>query len=212
MAEEDINYLSGIPLGKLQSWRMSKESAITPIPFPGKDSGMTEGVDTLGVIKYISFDGRWTGSYETIKNRIWLIQNIIDGFQTGNSTLLSPMVTSTTYEGKPLVAKRRQGHIGMNTSAATNTLADSNARFDTWGIRDGSNPDLVKNLITGEVANITDVTSGQVLGLDKDIFTSSSTPYAVTASINVRLLKFETRWELPGLSYCDYTLEVMQVK
>lgn len=218
MVETDINYLSNISLGKIQNWRMTKESAITPIPFPGKDSGMTEGVDTLGVIKYISFDGRWTGDFEIIQNRIWIIQNIIDGFQTGNSVLISPFMSSTQYlkdsEDK-LVAFRKQGHIGMNTSAASNTLADNQAHFDTWNITKGSTgspKDKVKNLITGEVANVTDVVSGQVLGLDADIFTTFPVPYAVTASINVRLLKFETRWELPGLSYCDYTLEVMQVK
>ena len=39
--------------------------------------------------------------------------------------------------------------------------------------------------------------------------TTASATYAVTANINVKVLDFRVRWELPGLSYCDYSMSVL---
>jgi len=41
---------------------------MTPISFPGKDSDKTEAVDTLGVIAYTNFSGRWVGTFEEIQD------------------------------------------------------------------------------------------------------------------------------------------------
>jgi len=70
---------------------------------------------------------------------------------------------------------------------------------------------MVKNLLTGVVANVTGIDSETALSIDADIFTTTGLSYAVTGNINVKILSFEVVWELPGLSFCNYTMSVMQV-
>ncbi len=209
----DINYLGTIALGKINSWDDAKEATISPISFPGLDSGKTEGVDTLGIIAYFNLVGRFTGDFETIQGQIYDIKNIADGKQTSSRALKSPFINSNIYTGT--VKSRRSGFISVNTSQSANELIDSTANFDTWGIQGTDDSavtfDRVKNLTTGAVANVVSVDSATTLTISADIFTASAT-YAVTANINVKVLDFRVRWELPGLSYCDYSLSVMQVK
>jgi len=97
--------------------------------------------------------------------------------------------------------------MGVNTSTSSNALIDSGALFSTSGIQVG---DIVKNIDSGDSANVTNVTETN-LTLDSDIFTSTSTAYAVSATINAKLLSINVRWELPGLSFCNYTISVIQV-
>lgn len=198
----DINFIGSTSLGKIQSWEDKKAATITPISFPGKDAGKTEGIDTLGVIAYINFSGRWTGSFKTIQGYIHNIKSIADGQQTSAQALKSPFVNSVDDSDN-----RRQGQLGVNTSTSANKLVDSAALFSTIGIQNG---DIVKNLTTGNTANVTNVTETE-LTLDSDIFTTTGTSYAVTATINCKLLSIDVRWELPGLSYCNYQISVVQV-
>ena len=97
----------------------------------------------------------------------------------------------------------------MNTSTSSNKLIAGGANFTTWGIQVG---DKVKNITTGEVANVTNVDSDITLTLDSNIFPTSGVAYAVTATINVKVIDISINWDLPGLNFCDYTLAVMQVK
>lgn len=203
----DINYIGNTALGKVNMWEDKKAASITPISFPGKNAGQAEGVDTLGIIAYLNFSGRFTGNFETIQNAIYNLKSIADGMQTSSQPLRSPFVNSVDY-----LEARKQGGIGKNTTATASKLIDSNANFTTQGI---TTDDKVKNFVTGEVANITSVDSETQLSLDTDIFPVASGTgigYAVTASINIKILSITTRWEPPALSYCDYSLSVMQVK
>lgn len=209
----DINFLGTIPLGKIYSWEDSKGASITPISFPGLDAGKTEGVDTLGIIAYFDIMGTLTGTFEEIQVIIYDIKNIADGKQTSARGLISPFVNGSTYTGSTKV--RRTGNIGANTTATASKLIDSAANFSTWGQREdvlGVAQDKVKNLVTGDVAYIDSVDSETQLTLSSDIFPNTGTPYAVTAGINVKVLDIKVRWALPGMSYCNYTLSVMQVK
>lgn len=200
----DVNYLGSTPLGKIQTWQDSKAATITPISFPGKDSGKTEAIDTLGIIAYINISGRFTGKFQDIQSYIYAIKGIADGMQTSSQPLKSPFVNATDYTDTI-----RVGSMGSITSTITpNTCTDTYATFIINGIKVG---DIVKNLDTGATANVTGINATTQLALDADIFTSVGQSYAVTATINVKVLSFEVNWELPGLSYCDYTLSLIQV-
>jgi len=201
-----IHYLSvgDIDLGKINRWQATKASSITPISFPGQDSNKTQGVDTLGIIAYINIGGRIVGTFETLQNAIYDIRTILDGAQTTSSVLRSPFINSKLGAS----STRIQGHIGVNTSTSANKLVDSNANFSIWGI---TTSDKVKDLTTGTVYTISSVDSDTQLTLSGDPFTSTGMPYAVTATMNVKVLSFDVVWGLPGLNYVDYTMSVMQV-
>jgi len=200
----DVNTIGTIPLGKIQTWSDKKTSSITPVSFPGQDAGETEGIDTLGIIAFTDFEGQWTGTFSTIQGYIAQIKGILDGNQTSSSTLRSPFVNTRTT-GSVI----RADSMGTNTSTSANKLIATTATFSSLGVQAG---DLVKNLVTGEVANVTAVDSEIQLSLDADIFTTNPQGFAVSASMNTKLLSLDTRWELPGLSICNYKLSVMQVK
>lgn len=202
----DIHYIGTTPLGRIQGWDDEKTSGITPISFPGQDSGKTEGVDTLGIIAYFNIPGRWTGKFQLIQSYIASLKAIADGNQTSSQEFKSPFVNGNTYSGLTKVA--RIGNIGTTTSVGASSLSDTTVSFTNLGIQVG---DKVKNLITGDVANVTAV-AATTLSLDSNIFSSSTTPYAVTATINIKVLSIKVRWEVPGLSYCNYDLSVMQVR
>jgi len=203
----DINQLGTIPLGKVKTWDDSKAAGITPVSFPGQDSGKTEGVDTLGIIAYINISGRLTGSFNSLQNTIYLIKSIADGQQTSSQTLYSPFINSDTYSGA--VKTRRQGGMGTNTSVTSNKLVDSAAQFSTRGVRVG---DIVKNLTTQNIATVTAVDSDTQLSISSDIFTATGIAYAYTVNFQVKVLSIDTRWDLPGLNGVDYDLSVMQVR
>jgi len=203
----DINFLGSTGLGRIQRYEENKASSITPISFPGQDSSKTEGIDTLGIISYINITGRLNGTFEEIQNTIAAIKVILDGKQTSSNKFKSAFVNSNAYTGA--VKGYRIGNIGVNTSTSSSKLIDSAANFDTWGI---TTDDKVKNMVTGEVASVTAVDSATQLSLSSNIFTASSTMYVLTANINVKVLSFNTRWELPGLTYCNYEMSLMQVK
>lgn len=203
----DVNLLATIPLGKIKGWDDSKTAGITPISFPGQDAGKTEGIDTLGIIAYINIRGTLVGTFTELQNTIYLIKSIADGQQTSSQTLYSPFVNSDTFVAD--VKTRRQGGMGTNTSTSGSKLIDSGVLFDTRGVQVG---DTVKNLITGTTTKVTAVDSETTLSLTADIFPDSSTPYAYTCNIQIKVLSFEVRWNLPGLNYVDYDLSVMQVK
>jgi len=205
----DINYLGNTPLGKIQNWQDSKAATITPISFPGKDSGKTEAIDTLGIIAYMNLSGRFTGTFQTIQSYIYAIKGILDGMQTSSQALKSPFINATDYTDTI-----RVGSMGGITTVTTNKCTNSSATFSTNGIQVN---DIVKNLNTGVIAYVKAVDSNTVLSLmdsggsNVNIFTVIGESYAVTATINVKVLSFEVNWELPGLSYCNYTLSLIQV-
>jgi len=204
----DINYIGSISLGKIQRWTDKKASTITPIPFPGKDSGQTEGIDTLGVIAYINFSGRWTGDFDNIQTYITSIKGIMDGQQTSSQTLKSPFVNA--YDRSSTL---RRGSMGMTTSQEASKLKDTSALFLSRGTAAG---DKAKNLVTGQTATInSEGVSNKELTLSSDIFPVTDPvvayPYAVTAAMNVKVISVDVKWGLPGLSFCDYEISVMQV-
>ncbi len=202
----DINYIRTIPLGKIYAWEAKKESSITPISFPGQNSGATEGVDTLGISQYFSIRGRYTGDFLDIQTYLHDIEKIADGKQDDSSSLSSPFVNGRT--GIYPSSIRRQGNIGVNDSVSANRLNDSTTNFGILGIQVD---DYVKNLVTEQVAQVTAVGTN-FLQLDANIFTSSGLGYAVTATINCKVITINHRWELPGLSICNYDLNVLQVR
>jgi hypothetical protein len=199
----DINFIGNTSLGKIQRWTDKKAASMSPISFPGKDAGNTEAIDTLGVIAYINFSGRWTGSFDAIQGYIHNLKSIADGQQISSQSLKSPFVNS-----RDDTDTRRQGTMGSPDGLGLNELRDSTATFSTNGIQIG---DIAKNLTTGETANITNVTA-TVLTLDDNIFSSAGATYAVTASINVKLLSIDVTWNLPALSICDYQISIILVK
>lgn len=67
-------------------------------------------------------------------------------------------------------------YTGTNTSVATNQLLDSGATFDTDEVTTSW---TVFNLATNATALVTSVVDGQTLQLDTDIFTTTSTNYAI---------------------------------
>jgi hypothetical protein len=204
MVSNDINWIGGTPLGKIQDWTDSKTSTITPISFPGQAEGMTEGIDTLGIIAYFNISGRFTGKFRDIQSYVYQIKQIADGFQISSQLFKSPFVNTVDRYNHAKV-----GIISTTTGVTSSKLIDSTVTFITNGIIAG---DKVKNLNTGEIANVTAIDSQNQLSISSNIFTEIGHTYAVTATMNVKVLSFEVRWELPGLSYCDYTLSVMAVK
>ena len=202
----DINYLSGIPLGKIIKWGSAKESQLTVVLKAGRDSDQVEAVDTLGVVKTMVFEGRLTGDFDDIQTTIWMIEAIVDGKQTSSSPLYSPFVSGVVTVGMT-PGVRKQGSIGTTSGVVSFSLWDSSALFLTRGVING---DRVKNLLTGETAIVTGGNE-QVLFLNNDIFTTWPVSYAVTVHINIKVMKFDYKWELPGLSYCNYQMTVMQV-
>jgi len=200
----DVNYLGNTSLGKINKWESKKNSTITPISFPLQDSGLTEGVDTLGVIAYFNFGGRFIGNFTTIQTQIFNIRNILDGAQVSATVLYSPFVNIVDSN-----ATRRQGSQGVTTSSTADKLKDTTASWAISGVQIG---DKVKNLDTGHVALVNDIDSNTQLAIDDDIFQNTGESYAVSANMHCKILSFEIRWELPGLSWCDYTMSIMQVK
>jgi len=200
-----VNLLGSIDLGKVTDWNDNKTAIITPISFPGQDSGQTQGIDTLGVVALIKMRGRITGNFLDLQNTLYDIKNIADGNQTSALNLYSPFICFN--EGTTDAKVRRRGNIGTNSGSGT-TLTDSNAAFDTWGIQVG---DYVKNIQTGTTTNVSAV-STTTLTLSANIFATTGLNYAVTANIPVKVTSVDIRWGLPGLNYVDYTLELMQVK
>ena len=207
----DVNYLGQYALGKIQKWQDSKAATITPISFPGKDAGNTEAIDTLGIIAYINISGRLTGRFQSIQLTINGLKGIADGMQTSSQVFKSPFVNGIDF-----ASVRRIGTMGSITTTTTNKCVDSQATFSFNGIKIG---DVIKNLDTGDSAFVSAVDLENQLSLvtsylgavPANIFTSIGQSYAVSASINVKLLSIEVNWELPGLTYCDYTISVIQV-
>jgi len=200
----DVNYIGSITLGKIKSWDDKKASTITPISFPGQDAGKTEGIDTLGVIAYVNFAGQWTGDFASIQGYISAIKGVADGAQLSSQTLRSPFVNS-----RDSADTIRFGSMSANTTVTAHKLVDTGALFSTRGVQVN---DIVKNLNTGLTANVSGIDSETTLSIDADIFTASGAGYAVTATINCKVLSINVKWELPGLSICTYQISIMQVK
>ena len=199
-----INYLNSIDLGKINRWQNVKAASITPISFPGQNSNLTEGVDTLGIIAYINITGRIVGTFETLQATIFAIRNVLDGAQVSSSKLYSPFINGTLGSAGTQI----QGHIGTNTTATANKLIDNTANFISWGT---TTSDYVKDLTTGRVYTISSRDSDTQLTISGDPFTTTGMPYAVTAAMNVKILSFDCTWGLPGLNYVDYNMSVIQV-
>ncbi len=231
----DINYIGTdaflIPLGKINSYIDSKDANLFVIPMPAADSSETEAVDSLGIAQYINIEGRMTGDFSSMQTKISQIKLLADGYQIAAFKFKSPFVsgsegiyTVSTVTIPPIPpatilpttvtvytktgTQLRQGNIGVNTAVLANRLVDSAAAFVTWGTQVG---DKVKNLNTGDVATVTGIDSATNLALDSDIFTASGVSYAVTATIKVKVMSISPRWELPGLGYVDYSLQLVQV-
>ena len=213
----DINYIGTIPLGKIQRWENKKSASITPIPFPGQDSGMVEGIDTLGIIAYINFSGVMTGDFSLVQGYLGALAGIADGKQTSARFIRSPFVNARDT-GNNI----RRGFLSVSTAKTGTTLQDTTALFVSRGVSaaSGIKPgDLVKNLVTGNVAEVQSVDSETKLTLKSfgggtaNIFSDAGgESYAVTTSIAIKLLDVNWRWELPGLSYCYYDMAVLQVR
>ncbi len=206
-----INYLNSIDLGKINRWVNTKAASVTPISFPGQDANLTEGVDSLGIIAYYTITGRIVGSFEELQNTLYNIRSILDGAQISSCRLSSPFVNCKYGDG----SERRQGHIGVSKGiVVANYLTDTDANFETWNIQEESSYDIVKNLVTGSVYYITSVAGQNALQLNTSAnpFSAAGIPYAVTATMDVKILNFDATWVTPGLNMVDYNLSVMQVK
>jgi len=213
---EDVNYLRDIPLGKIQGWSSKKVGKLMIQPIALQDAGATEGIDTLGVYEIMDISGRWTGTFQAIQSYIKSVKSILNGNQDAlSSQLQSPFVnivaTNNTYTTKTLHA----GIIATNTTVSPNQLIDATGNFATNGIQ---KDDVVKNLITGEIAEVYGTPTETTINLvargtttPKDLFTVTGSSYAVTATVNVKLLNFSIDWQAPGLSICNYKLNVVQV-
>ena len=202
----DINYLGAISLGKINKYESNKESTLMPISFPGQNSGKTEAIDTLGIISYVNISGRITGDFATLQTTIYLLNFLLDGNQIAASKLISPYVNQPDSNDA-----RRVGMMGINQGSGSD-LTSGIATSELYQTYKHDTSDKVKNLITGAVANVVAVMSEHYITLDANIFSTTGLPYALTANINVKVLKFNYRWELPGMSYVDYDLSVVQVK
>ena len=205
LSTTDINYLNTIPLGKIQTWENEKSASVMPVAFPGEDGDSTEAYDTLGMISYITIRGIYTGDFSTIMNNLRSIKTILDGNQISYSTIYSPFVNGK-YAGDIT-----RGNIGVSSPAGYGTaqLIDPLAHFTSWGIKAG---DYVKNMTTNQVTQVNTVFSDTTLLLDDDIFTTIKIPYAITANIRVKVLAFQEQWGLPGLNFCQYSMQLVQVK
>ena len=176
----DINFIGTpdylIPLGKILSYSDNKNANLFVLPMPGEDASETEAIDSLGIVQYITIEGRMTGDFSSIQTKMAQLKRLADGFQMAAFTFKSPFVSSVesiytytdTWVPNPITpytfikvtvptktgVQLRIGNIGTNTSISTNTLIDSTAAFVTWGTQVG---DKVKNMTTGEVATITTI-------------------------------------------------------
>ena len=212
----DINYIGGRSLGKIQAWANKKVGKLTPVTFPTRDSGWVEAVDEMGIFETIDFQGRWTGKFEQIQTNIAQIKRIADGQQTSSQSLKSPFVNTNEQAPDPDDPDvLRIGNIAVNTTLDTNKLIDSSGGFVAKGIQIN---DLVKNLVTGEIAEVAAIDSATTLslrevggGAPKQLFTVANTAYAVTATMQCKVLNIDVTWGLPGLSWCDYKITVVQV-
>ena len=201
----DVNFLGTTSLGKINRWEAKKTSTLTPISMPAGNSGETEAVDTMGVIAYINFDGKFTGSFMSIQDKMFALKNILDGQQIATTTLYSPFVNTTDQYDT-----RRQGAQNTVTSLNTDFLNDSTAFFVIQGIHVGYK---VKNLTTGHVSTVKTVyANGIQLELNDDIFSAIGEAYAVSANINVKIIDFNNSWVIPGINWCTYRLTVIQVR
>jgi len=203
----DINWLNDITLGKILTYEDKKAALMTPITFPGQNADKVEVIDTLGIAAYMNISGRWTGNFRDIQNYINRIKTIADGQQTSLSTFRSPFVNSEVSSSP------RYGNISKNTSTSTNKLVDSNGNFVARGIQTG---DYVKNLTTSGIAEVSNVAATELTlvvvdtAIPINLFPNTNTPYAVTANITVKVLSIDVNWELPGLSWCNYKLSLIQ--
>lgn len=198
----DLNYLSTIALGKINSFEGKKAAGITPVSFPGEDSDKTEAIDTLGIIAYFNISGTFTGKFEDIQGQIYDLRAIADGEQYAVLPLRAAHVNVKNNGNRTI------GNLGTTTTGTTGTtLKDSSANFATRHIVVG---DYVKNLITGEVTTVATVVSDTELTLTADINLASGFAYAVTATMYVKVLSFDHRWEPPGATICTYSLSVIQ--
>ena len=205
----DINYIGGIPLGKITQWDSKTLSSLEAVPMAGRPASLTQAVDTLGVVGYINLNGRWTGTFNGIQLYIRQLKSVIDGYQTSPQLLRSPFINT-----KDATLSIRLGSMGIVTSTDTNKLIDSGNDFFTNGTLYG---DLAKNLVTGEVATVLTSTNGELTlaspysGSSANIFTVTGQAYAVTTTIHVKILNLAVRWGPPGLGFCDYELNLIQV-
>lgn len=225
----DINFIkfgsTSIPLGKITRFEASKTAQLTVTTLPITDSGGTEAYDALGIAQYINITGIITGDFNDLQSIIIALKSKADGAQIDPFKLQSPFVCAqfgvigTSSEGYNLYSYVK-GTLGSTTQTGTNKLIDDNISFLDIGTVVG---DKVKNLITGEVAevasiddahNITLTTYGSAL--TGDIFQGDgagghiNTPYALTATIWVKMLSFSERWELPGINYVEYNMGLVQ--
>lgn len=203
----DINYIDNIGIGKISRFITKKDAIMDVIPFASQDSDKTEAVDTLGVVKYFDFTTNIIGTFETINNTIYLLDQIIDGAQFGYSILFSPYIVAKEND------IRKRGGYGTTTGYAYGKLIDTNMNFTVRGISSSisAGADKVKNLITGEVATITGIDSATQLDLSNNIFTSSGIPYVFTVNCAIKLLKVEPIWEPPALNKCLINIGGVQV-
>jgi len=206
----DLHRLKTVPLGKITSWETKRASTLMPIPMPGGNTAETEAPDTLGIIGYTNLSGKWTGKFNDIQMYIALINNIADGNQDQGVIFQSNFINFITNEGAAVA-----GRVGINTTVTPNHLVVAGERFLALGVQNG---DYVKNLTTGVVAEVDTVTN-EVIKLKPvgssgsvDLFTAVGEAYAVTVRMNAKIMSFDFRWELPGLSVCNYSLSLLQVK
>jgi len=107
--------LNGENIGTVTGWRNKKGANIVPIETPGADSDETEMVDMLGTIKFLEVSGVITGTFDSIQEKIFDIEALIDGDQETTYELVSNFVVNNTDYG---------------TSAATKTLHVKVVDFD----------------------------------------------------------------------------------
>lgn len=95
--------LNGTSLGKVQSWRNSKNGNMLPIPIPAGDSESTDVVDMLGVTEFIDIQGQMTGAFDTVQTAVKDIKSLIDGDQSSSVTLSSEYVITNSTAGSVAV-------------------------------------------------------------------------------------------------------------
>ena len=160
-----INYYGTIDIGKINSWRDNKTPVLTPITFPGQDSGKTQAIDTLGIAATIKIMTRILGNFVDLQSAVYNLKNVADGRQTSALTLYSPFINFN--EGPSTAKIIRRGNIGINSTSGT-TLTDSSVNFTAFGVQVD---DYVKNLATGGTTRVAAVGT-TTLTLDDNIFAS----------------------------------------
>jgi len=91
--------LQGIDIGKVQTWRNSKQANILPIAIPGLDSEAAETVDMLGVLEFIDISSEITGTFDYIQGILFALKGFADGNQNTSLNLASPYVITNTNAG-----------------------------------------------------------------------------------------------------------------